>query len=345
MAHRLSELAALIGAELRGDGSRTVRAVRALAAAGEEDLSFATGPALRQAARASRAGALLVPAELADLDDRPLLVVADPKLALARLLAHLHPPAAPAAGVHPTAVIGEGCRIDPSAAIAPYAVIGDGSRIAAGAVVGAHAVVGRGCRLEAGAVLHPHVVLYDRTVVGERSIVHAGTVLGADGFGYAQDGAAHVKLPHVGRVVIGAEVEIGALSAVDRALTEETRVGDGTKIDNLVQVGHNVTIGKGCVLCGQVGLAGTASLGDGVVMAGQSGAGDHVEIGDGTRVAARSAVLQSVAAGREVGGVPAIELSAWRRQVAALGRLAEIARRLRAVEKKLAALTGEEERP
>lgn len=346
---RLGELAAEIGGEVVGDPELRVTGVHTLEHAGPGDLSFVRRAAFRERAASSRAAALLVPPALVPTDpvptdpgppdaapDRPLLVASDPTLALAKILGLFHPSPMPVPGVHPTAVVGEGCEIDESVHVAPYAVLGDGSRVAAGASVGAHVVVGRGCEIGAGAVLHPHVVLYDGTVIGDRTQVHAGVVLGADGFGYATHEGEHVKVPQVGRTVIESDVEIGALSAVDRALLEETRIGAGSKIDNLVQVGHNVQVGRGCLLCGQVGIAGSARLGDYVVMGGQSGAADHVEIARGVQAAGKSAVLQSVAEeGLQVGGVPAIDLKKWRRQVAGLERLGKLARRVRALEKKL----------
>ncbi len=343
---RLGDLAELVGGEVRGDPDFVVSSVRSLKRAGPGDLSFVTRGAFRARALESAAGALLMPPELAaewtpapvdGRPDRPLLVAPQPTLALARVIARLHPAEPVSAGVHESAVIGERCRIDPSAHVGAFAVIGDGSLIAAGVSIGAHAVVGRGCRIGAGSVLHPHVVLYDSTELGERVVVHAGTILGADGFGYASHGGEHVKVPQVGRAVVESDVEIGALSAVDRALLEETRIGAGSKIDNLVQVGHNVQVGRGCLLCGQAGIAGSARLGDFVVMGGQSGAADHVEIARGVQAAGKSALLQSVAEeGLQVGGIPAIDLKRWRRQLVRLEHLDRLARRVRALERKLA---------
>ncbi|MGH9360539.1 MAG: UDP-3-O-(3-hydroxymyristoyl)glucosamine N-acyltransferase, partial [Thermoanaerobaculia bacterium] len=190
--------------------------------------------------------------------------------------------------------------------------------------------------------LHPHVVLYDRTEIGEGAVVHAGVVLGSDGFGYATHGGVHHKIPQVGRVVIEEGVEIGANSAVDRATLGETRIGRGSKLDNLVQVGHNVQVGPASVLCGQVGIAGSARLGAGVVLAGQVGVANHLELGDGTQVAAKSAVLASAPAGSRLAGIPAVELRSWRRQAVLLAKLEEMARRLRALERRLAARNEEE---
>ncbi len=343
----LGELAARIGGRVHGDPALVLSGVRALEDAGPADLSLLTQARYRPAALASRAGALLAApswAGDADLAARNLLLADDPALALARILGLFHPPPAPRPGVHPTAVVEEGAVIDPGARIGAYAVVGEGSAVAAGAVLEAHVVVGKGCTVGPGAVLHPHVVLYDGVEVGERSVVHAGTVLGADGFGYATHQGVHHKVPQVGRVVVEADVEIGANSAVDRATLGETRIGAGTKVDNLVQVGHNVRVGKASILCGQAGIAGSTRLGDGVVLAGQAGVAGHLEVGSHVQVAAKSALLHSVDKGR-FAGIPAVELGAWRRQAVALPRLSEILRRLKALENALGQKTDLMKRP
>jgi UDP-3-O-[3-hydroxymyristoyl] glucosamine N-acyltransferase len=239
--------------------------------------------------------------------------------------------------VHSTAVVEPGASVDPTAAVGPYAVIGAGSRVAAGAAIGSHAVLGRGCSVGEGAVLHPHVVLYDGTEVGEGSEIHAGVVLGSDGFGYATHKGVHHKVPQVGRVVVEAAVEVGANTTIDRATLGETRVGAGTKIDNLVQVGHNVRIGKASILCGQAGIAGSTKLGDGVVLAGQAGVAGHLTLGDRVQVAAKSAALSSVEPGLTVAGIPAVDVGKWRREVALRARLEK---RLAEVNRRLAALEG-----
>ena len=343
MAYRLAELAEVVGGRVEGDPDRAVESIQTLEAAGPRDLSFLNHARYRKQAEASGAGALLVTPALADvaragLEGRDLLLVDDPALALARLLALFHPRPARPPGVHPTAVVEEGASVDPTAHVGPYAVIGAGSRIAAGAVVGAHTVLGQGCRLGERAILHPHVVLYDGTEVGEGSEIHAGVVLGSDGFGYATHRGTHHKVPQVGRVVVEAEVEVGANTTIDRATLGETRVGAGTKIDNLVQVGHNVRIGRASILCGQAGIAGSTKLGDGVVLAGQAGVGGHLTLGDRVQVAAKSAALSSVEPGTTVAGIPAIEMGKWRREVVLRGRLekrlAEVNRRLEALERR-----------
>lgn len=336
--YSLAELARRFGAEVVGDPSTEISAVRALDRAGPGDLSFVTRAGYLADAARSEASAFLISrthAARADaLEGRSLLVVEDPSLVLARAIELFHPPRKPAPGIHPTAVVGDGCAIDDSVSIGPYAVVGDGTVVGAASTIGAHAVVGRHCLLGREVTLHPHAVLYDRTELGDRVVLHAGVVLGADGFGYATHGGEHVKVPQVGRVVIEADVEIGALSAVDRAVLEETRVGRGTKIDNLVQVGHNVRIGRGCILCGQSGLAGSARLRDYVVVGGQSGVMGHHEIPEGTQIAGKSMAMEQSGGGR-IAGIPAIDLGKWRRQTVLIGRLGEMARRLRALEKRM----------
>jgi len=335
LAQRLGELAALVGGEVRGDPQRRIEGVRALAAAGPEHLSFVTHPKYREAAARSRAGALLV-GPGAELAGRDLLLSADPPWALARILAVLHPVPGPGPGIHPSAVIGEGCEIHSSAHVGPLAVVGEGSRLDEGAVVHAHAVVGRGCRVGARSVVHPQVVLYDRTELGRDCIVHSGAVLGSDGFGYATHDGEHVKVPQLGRVVVEDGVEIGANTTIDRATLEETRLGAGSKIDNLVQVGHNVRLGKGCILVSQVGIAGSTTLGDHVVMAGQSGVAGHLTMGSGARISAKSAVFADVPEGAQMAGIPAVPAAKWRRQQALAGRLGELRRRLRELERRAA---------
>ncbi len=344
MTRSLGALAELLGAELRGDAEREVHGIRGLEAAGPGDLSFVAGRRQRPAAERSRAGALLVGPENADLpQDR--VVVADPYTALADLLPLFDPTPPVAPGVHPTAIVARDAVVDPSASVGPYAVIGPGTRIEAGARIHPHVVVGRDCRLQAGAVLHPGVVLYDGSEVGEGTVLHAGVVVGSDGYGYASGPGRHRKLAHLGRAVLEAEVEVGANSTIDRGMLEETRIGAGTKIDNLVMVAHNVQVGKRCLLVAQSGIAGSTKLGDGVVLAAQSGIIGHVEVGDGVVVATKSALLRGAEPGERVAGIPAGDLGAWKRRQALVGRLAELADRVRELERRVAELTerkGEE---
>lgn len=336
MERRLGELAALVGGEVQGDAERRISGVSTLGAATPAELSFLTNPRYRKQAEGSRAGALLVGRNLGPLG-RDLLVVAEPYLALAKILELFHPAERPQPGVHPTAIVEPHCAVDPSAHVGAFTTLGEGSRVGAGAVIGPLCAIGRACSVGAGTVLHPRVVLYDRTEVGARCVLHAGVVLGSDGFGFATAGGKHVKVPQVGRVVVEDEVEIGANTTIDRATLAETRVGAGTKIDNLVQLGHNVRTGQGCLLVAQSGVAGSTELGNYVVLAGQSGVVGHVRLGDGARVAAKSAVFRDLEPGEQVAGTPAVAAGKWRRQQALLGRLEEMHRRIAALEAKLAA--------
>lgn len=342
MGFTLGDLAERIGAKLEGDPARPIAGIRTLEEAGPEHLSFLTSPNYLELARRSAAGAILC-VRGAALPGRDRLIADHPQLALARALELFHPRQSPAPGIHSTAVIGEGCRIGAGVSIGPYVVLGSAVELGEGAVLHAHVVVGDGCLLGARVELHPHVVLYAGVALGERTVVHAGTVLGADGFGYATVHGTHHKIPQVGGVTIGADVEIGALSAVDRALLGQTVIGTGTKIDNLVQVGHNVQVGERSLLCGQVGIAGSAKIGSGVVLGGRAGVADHLELGDGARVAAASVALESVPAGSSVAGSPAMPLSAWRRQQAIARRLPELWNRLRRIERGLGRGAGEQD--
>ncbi len=334
MTRRLAELAEIVGGAVRGNPDREIDGLGTLESAGERRLSFVTNPRYRRKALASRAGALLVGKSLAELD-RDLLVAEDPYFALAKLLEVFHPPEPPPSGIHETAIVGAGAELGPGVYVGPYAVVGEAAVVGAGAAIHAHSVVGRGARVGEGTVLHPHVVLYDGVEVGARCVLHSGVVLGCDGFGYATHDGVHTKLRHVGRAVVEDDVEIGANSAMDRSLLDESRIGAGTKMDNLVQLGHNVRVGPHCLLVAQVGIAGSTRLGAGVVMAGQSGAAGHLEIGDGASVAAKSAVFRSVPAGARVAGIPAGDAAAWRRQQAIASRLAEMRSRLRELERRL----------
>lgn len=332
MTFRLGTLAEELEGRVHGDPDLEIRSFTNLELAQEGDLSFLKDSRFRDRAAESAASAIVVPPDV-KIPGKDLLEVQDPGLAAVALAARFFPPEPRPAGVHPSSVIETGALVDPTAHIGPFATIGDGSVIGSHAVILAGVAIGRRCRIGQGAVLHPHCVLYDDTEIGAGSVIHAGAVLGSDGFGYATRRGVHHKVPQVGKVIVGEEVEIGANSAVDRATFGETRIGAGSKIDNLVQVGHNVDMGRACILSGQAGIAGSARLGDGVVLGGQSGCAGHLDVGDGAQVAAKSAVFQTVEAGKRVGGIPAVDLRQWRRQVTLISRLQDFVRRLRALER------------
>lgn len=331
MSVRLAELAEAVKGELRGDGDRPIEGVATLESAGATDLSFLSNQKYKKLALGSGAGAILV-APGVELPGKDLLVVPDPYLALAQVLGRLHPVVPPEPGIHATAVIEDSAEIADSASVGAFTVVGRGSKVADQAVLHPAVIVGRDCEVGRDSVIHSHAVLYAGTILKERVVLHAGVVLGSDGFGYATHEGVHHKIPQIGRVVVESDVEIGANTTIDRAALDETRIGRGTKIDNLVQVGHNVRTGEGCLLVSQVGISGSTRLGSHVVMAGRSGAAGHLEIGDGATVAATSVVFRSVAAGEAVAGTPARDARGWRRQQAVAARLTDLRSRLRKLE-------------
>lgn len=264
---------------------------------------------------------------------RALILVPDADLALNLVLDLMAPETAsrppgvhPSSVVSPSASLGKGVSIGPQCTVEEGAAIGDGSVLIAGVFIGRDARIGRGC------TLHPGVCLLERCILGDGCILHAGVVIGADGFGYrpAPDGRGVVKIPHIGHVEIGSDVEIGANSCVDRAKFGATTIGDGTKLDNLVQVGHGVRIGRACLICGQVGLAGSSVLGDGVIMAGQAGVSDSIKVGDGAMIAAQSGVTKDLPPGASVFGMPAMPATEFYRDQIILRSLARQIQALRA---------------
>jgi UDP-3-O-[3-hydroxymyristoyl] glucosamine N-acyltransferase len=337
----LSELAAAVGGRVEGDADRRVRGVATLEEAGPDDLSFLTNPRYRPALQTTHAGAILVGPGV-DVEGRDLLVAPDPYLALAKILARLHPAPRPAPGVSPDARIGSGAAIGVGVAIAAFAVVGGGARIGDRVVVGAGAVIGEGSAIGDDTVVMPRVVLYPGTLVGARCLIHAGVVLGADGFGFATSAGTHHKVRQLGRVVVDDDVEIGANSTVDRGTLGETRIGRGTKIDNLVMVAHGVVVGPHGLLAAQTGVSGSTRIGSHVTMAGQSGAAGHLRLGDRVVVAAKTAVFSDVPDGSFVAGIPAIDHRAWKRSVALVKMLPELRSRLRMLEERLAALEARE---
>ena len=320
---------------MSGDPGLRLTGVSSLEEAGPNDLSWVANERRSAAAKASRAGALLAPS-VESAGGKAAVIVDSPALSLGRWLEARFPPARPRAGiaagarVHRTARIGKGASIAAGATVAAGARVGPRARVSGGAFVGERAEIGE------DTVLHANVVVGERCVVGSRCILHPGVVVGADGFGYVWDGKAHRKIPQVGIVRIGDDVEVGANSAIDRATLGETRIGRGTKIDNLVQVGHNVVVGEDAILCGQAGIAGSARLEDRVTLAGQSGVNDHVTMGRGAIATGQAGVTASVEPGAVVSGMPAGPHREFLRSSALFARLPQLVRRLERLEKRLA---------
>ena len=336
----LGELAEVLQARLEGDPARVVVGVAPLESAGPDQISFLTDSRYHGAARASRAGAFVAPPDVADLP-APTLRCAAPQQALIDLLRLFHPPAPAPPGIDTTAVVAADARVDPGAAVGPLCVIESRAVIAAGVRLHALVHVGPGVEIGEGTVVYPHVSLREGVRVGRRVVIHAGAVLGADGFGFAFDGVGHRKIPQVGGVLIEDDVEIGANTAIDRATFGDTIIRRGTKIDNLVQVGHNVEIGEHSLLVAQVGIAGSSRLGKGVVLAGQVGVADHLTIGDGVIAGAQTGIAFSLPAGDKVLGTPARPMLQAKRIMVAEARLPEILQRLRALEQRLEKLAAQ----
>ncbi|MEO5568574.1 MAG: UDP-3-O-(3-hydroxymyristoyl)glucosamine N-acyltransferase [Gemmatimonadaceae bacterium] len=325
-----ASIADLVGGVLTGDGEATITAIAPLDRAGARDLSFLATERYAGQFAESRAGVVLVAPALAHTEGpvRTRIVVDKPHEALLSVLPRLYREAGVAPGVHPSAAIGRSARLGVQVSIAAGAVLGEGCVIGDGAMVGANVVIGAGVEVGAQCKLFPNVVLYPGTRLGARVAIHAGAVIGSDGFGYVYRDSAHQKIPHVGRCIIEDDVEIGANTTIDRGSISDTVVGAGTKIDNLVQIGHNVRIGRLCLLMAHVGIAGSAIIEDGVILAGQAGLGGHITVGKGARIGGQSGVFGDVPAGETWSGYPARPHKEALRAQAALFKLTRILRPL-----------------
>ncbi|MEO5579144.1 MAG: UDP-3-O-(3-hydroxymyristoyl)glucosamine N-acyltransferase [Gemmatimonadaceae bacterium] len=323
-------IAALVGGDLRGARDTVVDSVAPLDTAGPRQLGFLSDPRYASQFERTQAGVVLVTATLADAPGNvpSRIIVEKPQEAMLELLPKLYPSPERPPNIHPTARIGRGARLGAGVSIDQYSVIGDRAVIGDGSSIGAHCVVGDGVEIGAGSRLLPGVTLYPGAQLGKGVIIHSGSRIGADGFGYVFVGGVHAKIPHGGRCVIGDDVEIGANTTVDRGSIGDTMVGAGTKIDNLVQVGHNVRIGRACLIMAQVGIAGSARIEDECIIAGQAGIGGHITIGKGARIAAQAGVFGSVPAGESWSGYPARPHRESLRASAALIKLSGMIRRI-----------------
>jgi UDP-3-O-[3-hydroxymyristoyl] glucosamine N-acyltransferase len=332
---RASAIARLLDAELEGGADPEIAGAAPLDRAGPTDVSIVAKARYLPYVGSSRAGLLLVAAELKDRvpGDRPRILLTSVHAALTELLPRLYPESAPEPGIHPTAVVSPEARLEAEVSVGPYAVVGARTRVGSRARIGAHVTIGEDCDIGEQVTLHPQVVIYQRTRIGPRSMVHSGARLGVDGFGYADVEGRPRKIPQVGSCLIGADVEIGANVTIDRGSIGPTEIGDHVKIDNLTQIGHNVRIGAGSIIVSQAGISGSVQVGRGVMIAGQVGVNGHIQIGDGAVIGGQSGVFGDVPAGEVWSGYPARPHRESMRVQAHLLRLPELARRVKALER------------
>ena len=331
----LRAIAEHLGREVEGDGEVLIDGVASLASATSSHLGFVRSPHHLAALMASRAGAVILPHGM-DAGGRPSLRSPNPGLDFARAAAWLEPEPRPEPGIHPSAHVAPGARIDVTAAVGPRAVVGEGSTIGPRSVVHANATVYPDVQIGCDCTIHAGVVLRNGTRIGDRVILQPGAVIGGDGFGYVPDErGSPEKVPQLGGVLIEDDVEIGANATVDRGALDDTRIGRGTKIDNLVQIGHNCDVGENVLIVAQTGLCGRTVVGDGAMLMAQTGFANSPNVGARAFVAARSGVTRDVEPGARVGGFPHMEFRRFGRVTATMRRLPELAARLRVVERRL----------
>jgi UDP-3-O-[3-hydroxymyristoyl] glucosamine N-acyltransferase len=333
MAQTASEIARSLDGEVVGDGSILITGLAPADQAKAGHLTFAENESYLDRAEKSDASAILVGNDIKS-SSKVLIRVTNPRVGFARLLNLFYPPPQFAPGVHPTAVVASSAQIDPTAHVGPHCAVGE--RV----IIGARTALRGGNHLDADCVLgedvllHPHVTLYARCQIGHRVIIHANSVVGSDGFGFVFDQGAHRKVPQIGNVIIQDDVEIGAGVTIDRGALGSTVIGQGTKIDNLVQIGHNVLLGEHCILCGQVGIAGSTKVGQGVTIAGQVGLAGHLKIGNKVTIGAQAGVMNNIPDGEKWLGTPAMPDRDMKRIFIGMQRLPELLQRVNTLERK-----------
>jgi UDP-3-O-[3-hydroxymyristoyl] glucosamine N-acyltransferase len=337
----LQQIVERLGGEVAGDGSRAVTGVATLDDAGPGEIAFLANPRYRSKLAGTRAGAVIVGPRDRDATAIARIVADNPYAYYARTVALFHPPAVAVPGVHPSAVIDPAARVAASAEIGPGAVVAAGARVGERARIGAGSVVGEGATVGDDTLLHPRVTIYHGCVVGARCILHSGAVVGADGFGMAPDAGRWVKIPQVGRAILGDDVEVGANTTIDRGALSDTVVEDGVKIDNQVQVAHNCRIGAHTVIAGCAGIAGSVVIGRHCVIGGGAGLVGHITVADGVTISGMTFITKSITRpGVYSSGMPMMAHADWLRNAAHLRRLDEIARLARGK-----AASGEDDGP
>ncbi len=339
MAVTLAALVARFGGELVGDGTRSVQQVAPLERATADEIAFVSQSKYLAQLAGTRAGAVILPPDARDATELPRILTPNPYLYFARVSALLNPPPRPPAGVHPAASVAVDANIAADASIAAGAVIGEGAVVGARSVVGPNCVVGEHARIGADCLLHANVTLYPRCEVGDRAILHSGCVIGSDGFGFAPDGERWEKIPQIGRVLIGDDVEIGACTTIDRGALEDTVIGEGVKLDNLIQVAHNVVIGAHTAIAACTGIAGSAKIGRHCTIGGAAMIFGHIEIADNTRISTNTLITKSLPkAGTYTSALPFSEHEVWQRNAVHMRNLDKLVKRVKALEQKLGEL-------
>jgi len=338
-AMKLKEIADRLGCRLAGDAEAEITGVAGIEQAGPGELTFLSNPRYKKLLGGARATAVIA-AEAVEGVQASFLISANPYLDFARALEFFYTPPRPPAGVHSTAVIAPGARIGENASIGPYVVVGENAVIGCNAILHPHVAVYEGARIGDDFLAHSHAVVREFCEIGDRVILQNGAVIGGDGYGFAQqEDGFHYKIVQAGKVVIEDDVEIQAHACIDRAAVGETRIRRGAKLDNLVQIGHAVTVGEASIICAQAGIAGSTTVGRNCVLAGQVGLVNHIRIGDNVRITAQSGVPNDVPEGRMISGYPAMENRRWLRCSALYNRLPELDKAVKRLEAKVEELS------
>jgi UDP-3-O-[3-hydroxymyristoyl] glucosamine N-acyltransferase len=331
----VEQLAHFVGGSVEGDGTKVVTGVAPVDLAGSADLTYVVSATYARRLEANPPAAALIPFDLEpEADGTAFIRVENPELAFGQLLAVLFPSAEPQAGVHSTATVGPGVRLGTGVSIGPYVTIEEAARIGDGTTIGAYSYLGPGVIIGSRCGIDSSCSILEGAVLGDRVRLHSGARISVDGFGYTKGPSGTVKIPQVGRCVIGDDVEIGANTTIDRGSLGDTEIGYSTKIDNLVHIGHNCSIGHDCFVAAQVGLAGSSIVEDGVQLAGQVGLAGHLRVGAAARIAAQSGVMGDIPAGETWSGYPARPHRMWLRSSSAFYKLPQLVRRLAALEKR-----------
>ena len=336
MKKTVKELAQFLGGTVIGDENREISDVKGLAEAGSDDISFAVEPYTEYLPQV-HAGAVITEKEY-PAGNNTLVLVENPRLAFSKLLELFHPRQSVQKGIHSTAVVDESAKIGENTAVMAYAVIGKNVNIGAGSVVYPYVFIGDNVTIGVNAAIYPGAVIMENTVMGDNAVIRAHAVIGGEGFGFATKDGRHTRIPQIGNVTIGDDVEIGACTTIDNGTLGSTKVGRGTKIDNLVHLGHNVEIGEDCFVIAQTGIAGSTKVGNHVTFAGQTGCTGHITIGDNVTFAGKSGIVGNVASNTINAGFPARPHIEWSRTQVYIKKLPDLAKTVKALEKRIAEL-------